>query len=146
MQPKGSHLLGVPFLDHLGARLEEAGHGTALLTLDLAPEHRNTLNMAHGGVIMTMLDVAMARAARATARDDGDGDDDLRVVTIEMKTTFVQAGTGGRLLARGTTVHRTTSMCFTEAEVHDEHGRLLARSSGTFKYVRARSVSHRPPK
>jgi acyl-CoA thioesterase len=144
MAPKGSTATGVPFIDHLGARMEEAGHGSSMLILDLAPEHRNTLGAAHGGVIMTMLDVAMARAARQTARHEGE--DDLRVLTIEMKTTFVQAGTGDRLLARGSTVHRSTSMCFTEAEVHDESGRLLARSSGTFKYVRPRTLSHRPPK
>jgi len=63
-----------------------------------------------------------------------------------MKTTFVQAATGERLLARGHSVHRTVSMCFAEAEVHDELGRLIARSSGTFKYVRPKAIPHRPPK
>lgn len=136
---------GIPFLDHLGLRIEEAGHGQATLILELQPEHCNSLRAAHGGVVMTLLDVAMARAARALARQQGE--DDHGVVTIEMKASFMKAGTGARLLARGHCVHRTRGgMAFCEAEVHDETGELLARSMGTFKYVRARAIAHRAPR
>jgi uncharacterized protein (TIGR00369 family) len=135
---------GVHFVEHLGARIEESGNGSAVILLDLKPHLRNRLGVAHGGVVMTLLDVAMARAARSTARHEGD--EDHGVVTIEMKTTFVQAATGERLLARGTTVHRTATLCFAEAEVLDDSGRLIARSSGTFKYVRPKAIPHRPPK
>ena len=136
--------MGIPFVDHLGVRLAEWGNGGSLLLMELRPEHRNSQGVAHGGVVMTLLDVAMARAARSTARDDGDGEH--KVLTVEMKSTFMQAGTGDRLVARGRTVHRSATMCFAESEVHDEHGRLLARASGTFKYVRPRPIAHRPPK
>lgn len=130
----GGHVSGVPFVDHLGVTVAEEGNGTSLLLLDLRPELRNTHGGAHGGVVMTMLDVAMARAVRGLARHQGDADHG--VVTIEMKSSFFQPGTGERLLARGTSVHRTTTMCFAEAELHDETGRLVARSSGTFKLLR----------
>lgn len=136
--------MGVPFVDHLGVKLAEWGNGGSLLLLELKPEHRNSQGVAHGGVVMTLLDVAMARAARSTARDDGDGEQ--KVLTVEMKSTFMQAGSGDRLVARGRTVHRSATMCFAESEVHDEHGRLLARASGTFKYVRPRPIAHRAPK
>jgi uncharacterized protein (TIGR00369 family) len=134
----------IHFIEHIGARIEESGHGGAVIVLDLKPHLRNRLGVAHGGVVMTMLDVAMARAARSTARQEGD--EDHGVVTIEMKSTFVQAATGDRLVARGHTVHRSASLCFAEAEVHDESGRLIARSSGTFKYVKPKLIPHRPPK
>ena len=135
---------GIHFVEHIGARIEESGHGSAVIVLELKPHLRNRLGVAHGGVVMTLLDVAMARAARSTARQEGD--EDHGVVTIEMKSTFVQAATGDRLVARGHTVHRGASLCFAEAEVHDESGRLIARSSGTFKYVKPKPIPHRPPK
>lgn len=128
---------GVPFVDHLGALMVEEGNGVSLLILDLKPEHRNAHGGAHGGVVMTLLDIAMARAVRGQTRHQGDPD--LGVVTIEMKSSFFQPGLGERLFARGRSVHRTTSMCFAEGELHDENGVLVGRSSGTFKLIRPKS-------
>lgn len=130
---------GVPFVDHLGALMIEEGNGTSMLILDLKPEHRNKHGAAHGGVVMTLLDIAMARAVRGQTRHQGDPDHG--VVTIEMKSSFFKPGLGQRLFAKGTSVHRTTSMCFAEAELHDETGVLVARSSGTFKVLRPKPAA-----
>ncbi len=135
---------GVPFVDHLGALMIEEGNGTAMLILDLRPEHRNKHGAAHGGVVMTLLDIAMARAVRGQTRHQGDPDHG--VVTIEMKSSFFKPGLGERLFAKGTSVHRTTSMCFAEAELHDETGVLVARSSGTFKVLRPKPAAAKPAK
>lgn len=129
---------GVPFVDHLGALMVEEGNGISLLILDLKPEHLNRHGGAHGGVVMTLLDIAMARAVRGQTRHQGD--DDVGVMTIEMKSSFFQPGLGKRLFARGRAVHRTKSMCFAEAELHDETGVLVARSSGTFKVLRPKAA------
>lgn len=126
----------IPFLRHLGVRVEETGHAGALLVLDTRPEHMNSLEMAHGGVLMTLLDVCMARAGRARARHEGA--EDHGVITIELKSTFMQPATGARLYAYGTCLHRTRNMCFCEGEVRDDKGRVLTRGSGTFKYVKPR--------
>ncbi len=125
---------GVPFVDHLGALMVEEGNGTSLLIMELKPEHRNGTGGAHGGVVMTLLDVAMARAVRGLARHQDK--EEHGVVTIEMKSSFFQPGRGKHLFARGRSVHRTTSMCFAEAELRDEAGVLVASSSGTFKLLR----------
>ncbi|MEK9776786.1 MAG: PaaI family thioesterase, partial [Quisquiliibacterium sp.] len=70
-----------PFIDHLRVEQESVGNGTALLVLDLRPELMNSLGMAHGGVLMTMLDLCMTQATRSV--DNPDGEDDIGVVTIE---------------------------------------------------------------
>ena len=126
----------IPFIEHLGIEIEASGEGTSTLRLDVRPEQMNSMQMAHGGVLMTLLDVCMAQAARSLARHQGD--EDHGVITIEMKATFIQAATGERVIARGNCLHRSGSMSFCEGELHDEHGRLLARGSGTFKYARAK--------
>ncbi len=91
---------------------------------------------------MAVLDVAMAVAARSL-EPDGRG-----VVTIEMKTSFIQAGPPeGRVVATGVCVHRTTSLAFCEAEIRDDRDRIVARASGTFKLLRrsASSVGESDP-
>ena len=124
----------IPFVEHLGIRLLEKGGGRVLIRLDPLPEHLNSWQGVHGGVLMTMLDVAMAQAARSVqthAPTDRAG-----VATIEMKTSFVRPAEG-ELRAVGTLLHRTSTLAFCEASVFDDGGRLCAHATGTFKYLRA---------
>ena len=132
----------VMFIHHLGIRIEEAIGGRSTLVLDLKPELMNTRGAMHGGVVMTMLDVCMAQAARSMVRHHGETDHG--VMTIELKSTFMRGNTGNRVIARGHCVHRTPSLCFCEGEVVEEDGRILARGSGTFKVLRPRAATARP--
>ena len=131
MQPPGP-----PFLQHLGGSIADLDEGGEV-TLDLRPEFCNSRQVAHGGVVMTILDVCMARAARARRRADGHSDHG--VATIEMKATFLKPGTGGSLTAHGTCLQHSASMAFCEGEVRDERGRVVARASGTFKFILPRA-------
>ena len=85
---------------------------------------------------MTLLDVAMAHAARsADATTDADANTSGRgVVTIEMKTSFMRPGTG-RLTARARVLTRTIALAFCEASLFDEAGALIAHATGSFKYL-----------
>lgn len=119
----------VPFVDALGLELHRFGDGQSELRIDLKPAHLNTWEVAHGGVVMTMLDVAMALAARAS-HPGGTG-----VATIEMKTSFMRPAEG-QLRALGKLLHKTATLAFCEASVYDDRGALCASSTGTFKYLR----------
>lgn len=124
----------IPFVEVLGLELWGFGEGKAELRVDLAEAHLNSWEVAHGGVLMTMLDVAMAHAARSVHShepDQGPG-----VATVEMKTSFMRPAEG-ELRALGTLLHRTASLAFCEARVLDEHGQICAHATGTFKYLRA---------
>jgi uncharacterized protein (TIGR00369 family) len=126
----------IPFVKEMGMELLLGDDGHSRLELEVRPEYLNGWGAVHGGVTMTALDVAMAVAARSL-EPDGKG-----VVTIEMKTSFLQAGpTQGRMIATGTCVHRSGTMAFCEAEIRDESDRLVARASGTFKFLRNRVAS-----
>jgi uncharacterized protein (TIGR00369 family) len=124
----------IPFVEELGLELWHAGDGTSELRVDLDEAHLNSWEVAHGGVLMTLLDVAMAQAARTMHREGESFGPS--VATIEMKTSFVRPAEG-RLTARGKLLHRTPTMAFCEARVDDERGRLCAHATGTFKYIRA---------
>ena len=55
----------IPFVDHLGFTLEKFDGGESLLHFCPLPEHQNSFGVTHGGAVMTLLDVAMATAARS---------------------------------------------------------------------------------
>lgn len=66
----------------------------------------------------------------------------MGVVTIEMKTSFMQPARGP-LVAKGRLIHRTATMAFTEGTVYDAQGRICSHATGTFKYVRRLPVDNR---
>lgn len=117
----------IPFVTHLGFTLHRMEGGESELHYEAKPEHFNSFDVTHGGASMTLLDVAMATAARSDTPDMG-------VVTIEMKTSFMRPAKGP-LTAHGTLLHRTATMAFTEGRVLDAAGRLCAHATGTFKYL-----------
>lgn len=123
----------IPFLRALGARLARAADGVAEITLTVAPDHENSWGAAHGGVVMTLLDVAMARAGRTLLEREGGAA--MSAVTVEMKTSFFRPAVG-ELLARGRVLHRSATMAYCEAELLDAKARLVAKSLGTFKFLR----------
>jgi uncharacterized protein (TIGR00369 family) len=118
----------IPFVSHLGFELVMMEGGASELKYEPRHEHLNSFLVTHGGAIMTLLDVTMATAARSVEIETG-------VVTIEMKTTFMQP-CKGLLTGKGRLMHRTKSMAFTEGTVYDEQGRACAHATGTFKYVK----------
>ena len=133
MTKAGDALADIPFLRALGAKLARAEGGVAEIALTVAPDHENSWGVAHGGVVMTLLDVAMARAGRTLI--DREGGEPMTAVTVEMKTSFFRPAIG-ELLARGRVLHRSTTMAYCEAELLDTKGQLVAKSLGTFKFLR----------
>ena len=124
----------IPFAIHLGLELVRIGEGEAELLVDLRrPELLNSFSVGHGGALMTVLDVAMAHAARSHNPPPQYAPG---AVTIEMKTSFLRAATG-RLRVTGRIVHRTPTLCFCEATACNEAGEACATASGTFKLMRA---------
>ena len=117
----------IPFVDHLGFEMVFFDDGQSELRFIPEEVHLNSFNVTHGGAVMTLLDVTMATAARSV--DKGMG-----VVTIEMKTSFMQPAKGP-LTGKGRLIHRTRNMAFTEGTVLDAEGKVCAHATGTFKLV-----------
>ena len=127
--------VNIPFVELLGFELQVFEDGQSEIDFDPKPEHQNSFNVVHGGACMTLLDVAMAVAARSVDKEMG-------VVTIEMKTTFMQAARG-KLTGKGRLMHRTATIAFTEATIYDSDGKPCAHATGTFKYVKRLPVGSR---
>ena len=129
----------IPFVKLLGFQLTlfEGGRSEVLLPAD--PEHLNSFAVTHGGVLMALLDVTMASAARSVCPE-------LGVVTIEMKTSFMRPAIpseNGPLVAKGELMHRTATMAVTQATVYDARGHACAHATGTFKYLKRLATGRR---
>jgi uncharacterized protein (TIGR00369 family) len=126
-RPRSGRERHVPFSADLGIRVEKAEGGEATVTMDLQPRLLNNHGAGHGGVLMTLLDVAMANAALSRI------DYAREVVTVDIHVGFL-AASRGRLVATGRATGGGRSICFTEAWVEDETGAIAARAMGTFRY------------
>ncbi|RPY94809.1 PaaI family thioesterase [Pseudomonas aeruginosa] len=110
-------------------RWTDAG-GVARVRLGHRPELMNYLQQFHGGVLMSVLDAAMAQAIRACLPD-------CSMVTIDMATHFMGSARG-ELRAVGRVVRRTRTICFCTAEICNEDGEVIAMASGSFRYRSAK--------
>jgi uncharacterized protein (TIGR00369 family) len=117
--------LDIPFLDHLGVVPEFAEAGKVRISIDLKPEHANSFQVAHGGLVMTLLDFAMGAAARSAANHA------LGAVTIDMTTSFLRPSLG-KIVVEGTVLKAGKSINYCEAVALNEAGEITAKASGTF--------------
>jgi uncharacterized protein (TIGR00369 family) len=117
----------IPFLSHLKIVTEGLGEGTARLWLPVEPHLTNSLGTAHGGVIMSLLDVALCTAARTLHPES------IGVITIDMSTSFIGGATGKKLLAEARVMRDGRSMSFVEAEAKNEDGSLVAKAIATVR-------------
>jgi uncharacterized protein (TIGR00369 family) len=117
----------IPFLQHLKIQTDELGQGTARLSLPIERELTNSLGTAHGGVIMSLLDVAVCTAARTLHPDS------IGVITIDLSVSFIGGGSGKRLLADARVLKDGRSMSFVEGEAKNEDGSLVAKAIATVR-------------
>jgi uncharacterized protein (TIGR00369 family) len=109
----------------LGARIAEAEPGRVVVELPVGPRHRHGEGVVQGGVITQIADAAMG-ITLATLQEDG-----MWNTTIELKINFLRPVIEGRLRAIGRVVEMKQTLFFSEADVIDEKGRLVARASST---------------
>ena len=117
----------IPFVSHLKILTEALGEGTAKLSLPIDPHLTNSLGTVHGGVIMSLLDVALCTAARTLHPDS------VGVITIDLSTSFIGGGKGERLLAESRVLRDGKSMIFVEGEAKNDDGSLVAKAIGTVR-------------
>ncbi|HEX9431651.1 MAG TPA: PaaI family thioesterase [Burkholderiales bacterium] len=119
----------IPFLSHLKILTETLDKGSARLSLPVEPHLTNSLGKVHGGVIMSLLDVALCTAARTLHPES------VGVITINMSTSFIGAGDGARLLADARVMKDGRSLSFVEAEAKNEDGTLVAKAVATVRVL-----------
>lgn len=116
-------------METLGARVAEATPGRVVIELEAGPQHRHGGGVVQGGVITQIADAAMGMSL-ATLQKDGNWN-----TTIELKINFIRPVVEGTLRAVGRVIEMRRSLLFSEADVVDSQGRLVARASSTCMVV-----------
>lgn len=121
-----------PFLDLVGATVEETRKGYARLSLKLENKHTNPNGVMHGGVVTTLLDEALAIAV-ASAR----GAEAVRAqphTAIEMNASFLAAAReGDEIVVEGTLLKSGRTVFFGEAEARKRgDNKLISKGRVTF--------------
>lgn len=118
----------IPFVDHLGVELLEKADGRVRIAFAPRPEHFNSWNGIHGGVVMTLLDIALSSASRALDPACSGA------TTVEMKTNFLAIARGA-VIGEGRAQRAGRSLIYAEGELRDAGGTVLAKANGTFKLI-----------
>jgi len=114
----------IPFVGFCSIEPIESGDGRSRLEVVVERHHANQMGVAHGGLLMTLLDVCMGSAARSAVGSN--------VITVDMQTAFLAPATG-RLVGRGRVVRAGKSLVFVEAEITNAEGEIVCRGTSVFK-------------
>ena len=121
----------VGFNSRNGIILTAWDDGFGTLRVDLAPHHVNPMQLVHGGLYTSMLDVALAmtgsyRPAPAPL---------IPGLTLSLTTQFLAAATldDGYLIAEARCTGGGKSVFFADGAVRAPSGRIIATASGVFK-------------
>lgn len=117
----------IPFVGYCGIEPIEAANGRSRLEVTIEKHHGNQMGVAHGGLLMTLLDVCMGSASRTAVGSN--------VVTVDMQVAFI-APASGRLVGEGRVVRAGKSLVFVEADITNEAGDIVCRGTAVFKTAR----------
>ena len=115
------------FARSLGIQVAERGDGVARIVMPLRPDMLNIGGTVHGGIICTLVDIAVGVACHSL-----DSGTRRSQATTELGVTFLRAGTAGPLSCTARIRRRGRSLATGEAEVLDGSGRLLAVGRATY--------------
>ena len=118
-----------PFTDWMGVALLSSAPGEVLLKLTQRCELNNRRSVIHGGALATLLDSAMARAARTLEAGMELGG------TIDLHVQFMQPASG-TVTAKGTVTSAGYKLAFCHGEVRDEANTLIAIATATIRLRR----------
>jgi uncharacterized protein (TIGR00369 family) len=116
----------IPFSQHLGIKVDALEKGMARLSMLVRPEFMTSWGTAHGGSILSLLDITLSMTARTLY------DPPRSIMTIDLSTQFIGTATGV-LKAEGRVTKAGSTTIFCEGEARDEAGELVAKAIGTFR-------------
>lgn len=122
-----------PMAETLGFGAIEVEEGRATFAIEPAFFHYNLSGVAHGGLVLTLLDSAMGCAVHSTLRPG------VAYTTLEVKANFVRplTASSGHVRCTGTVVHGGRTVATAEGRVVDADGKLYAHGTSTLLVVRA---------
>lgn len=118
-RPKGSELVGFQML------AVDQQNRTVEVAFDASEQFCNPMGQIQGGYLCVMLDECMSVACMVASGMT------CVAPTLEMKTSFFRPAMPGPIRGIGRVARWGRTIAFTEGELYDGEGRLLAKATGT---------------
>ncbi len=126
-----------PVADFIGFRIIACQDGQSKLVLTTTPKHYNPMGTVHGGILCDIADAAMGLASASTL------DESESFTTIDLQVSYLRPVWESTLTAQAKVVKRGRSIGYTECEVTDEKGRLIAKSASNCLVLRGADAKGR---
>ena len=110
------------FADHVGIELLEVSEGRAKAKMKIKEHHLNGINIAHGGAIFSLADLAFAVASNSHR---------TIALGINASISYLKAAASGTLIAEAKEVSLNPKLATYEIRVTDENNDLIAIFLGT---------------
>lgn len=120
-------------VDFIGHKITNLQSDCAVVELDIDQQFLNRGGSVHGGIYCLLMDTAGGYAG--VYSDDPDNLQSF--ITVSLSTNFIGAPVGQRLIATGRRRGGGRSTYFSDIDVQDETGKLLATGSGAFRRIPA---------
>ena len=115
------------FLDY---KVVERDEGFVRLEMTGLNHHRNRGDYIHGGVLMSLMDIA---GIMAGGRASGET---RKTVTVNLTCNFLSTAMGETVHAEGRIIRKGRSMFFSDVRVVDsESGKIYSSGQGAYKYL-----------
>lgn len=119
-----------PFEEYLGMRIEEAGHGRAVLSMPFRVKLSQGKGLLHGGAVTALADTAVAMAIKSVLPEG------THFVTMELSLKFHAPIRSGVVRAVASIEERDERTIKGLAEVFDDQGVKAATFNSVFRVKR----------
>ncbi len=126
----------MPLCATLGVTAEAYGPERVSLRLDWDPSLCTAGGVLHGGTLMALADSAAGACALLNLPAAAAG-----TATIESKTNFLAAVRNGSVTATAAPLHLGARTIVVETSVHDDRGRLVAKTTQTQIVITRRALT-----
>jgi acyl-CoA thioesterase len=109
------------FAKLLGIELIESAPGHAVTQMEIKDEHLNAVNIAQGGALFTLADLAMAAAANSYGPV---------AVSIQSEIKYFKAAGKGLLKAEASEISCSSKLATYSIDIHNTDGELIAAFQG----------------
>lgn len=120
-RPPVGELLGSQYIAH------DIAKGEVHMRFTAAPAFLNPAGMVHGGMLAAMMDELLAVTMTSAMREGQFN------VTLDIGTRFLKGAQAGVIEGHGKVIKRGRSVGFTEGELRNAAGEVLARGHATMQ-------------
>ncbi len=123
---------GAPlFAEHMPIQVLERGPDRVVLETTFSTPHLNAAGTVHGGVIASLIDIAITGAAKASV-NNGVG---TFGVTLSLTINFIQPAATGRARCESAVTGGGSRTKFVDAKLFDRDDALFATATSTVRVI-----------